>query len=147
MSLYLETKLEDLRLATPECLSDAPPFVDLAQAAVRCPTFEELGFCPQGLKCRFLSAHFTREGQDSSAGRLIVDDKRWEEAAGKDGRELNCPDQAVLRDLRSNRVCLSLTSRAFIVSSDHLLVFPSFPSQNPRRIFSASTASLLHRLR
>lgn len=49
-----------------------------------CPVFEAIGYCPLGLKCRWLGSHY-----DAAANRLVRDDARAQAAAQAGNFEVN----------------------------------------------------------
>lgn len=77
VELYLASKPAEIIFPSRGLYSEAFPFVTLDQTLkVRCPTFEELGFCPQGYKCRFLSAHYTMPVESEKVGTLLEDEEK-----------------------------------------------------------------------
>lgn len=87
---------------------DSAPYVTAEQLlAVRCPTYEELGFCPQGFKCRFLSAHYKKPVEPSTVGSLEVNEERKAAAEVRKGGpkgETNGLSATTLKQLSRKRV-------------------------------------------
>ncbi|KAK9371280.1 hypothetical protein V1509DRAFT_614180 [Lipomyces kononenkoae] len=59
-----------------------------------CPVFDAIGFCPSGLKCRWLHSHYIVE-----AGKLLVD----EDKKVKSGREINRIDRDTQNTLQKKK--------------------------------------------
>lgn len=108
VELYLSSKPEDFIIPTPGAYADSAPFVTAEQLlAVRCPTFEELGFCPQGYKCRFLAAHYTRPVAPATVGSLAVNEGRKAASEARKGGpkgETNGLSATTLKQLSRKRV-------------------------------------------
>lgn len=103
----------------PSAYLDSAPFISgSALLAVRCPTFEELGSCPQGFKCRFLSAHYARPAAPETVGTLVVDEERKPAADAQKGGptgEMNGLPSNTLFKLGRKKVrllCLPPSSRS-----------------------------------
>ncbi|CUM66221.1 uncharacterized protein PRCAT00003881001 [Priceomyces carsonii] len=62
-----------------EYLSQKPDDIDGI-----CPVFEAIGYCPAGLKCRWLKSHYNRETK-----KLVKDLKRAEKAKEEENYEVN----------------------------------------------------------
>lgn len=125
--LYLSTKPADLVFPDLSFFDTSTPFLVIPDnAKVYCPTFNELGFCPQGFKCRFLSAHITAplpkptsasageahlvggDGlEEKFAGKLVIDEEKKERIIKEEGgkwREKNWIRNDLQSQLRSNNV-------------------------------------------
>ncbi|KAK9249547.1 hypothetical protein V1506DRAFT_526292 [Lipomyces tetrasporus] len=59
-----------------------------------CPVFDAIGYCPSGLKCRWLHSHYLAE-----AGKVVVD----EEKKGTAGREINRIDRDTQNTLQKKK--------------------------------------------
>ncbi|KAG7665350.1 DUS3 [[Candida] subhashii] len=60
-----------------------------------CPVFKTIGYCPTGLKCRWLKSHYVKE-----TGFLIRDDERLEQSKQEKNYEVNKIDPEAKNQLR-----------------------------------------------
>ncbi|KAL7414904.1 hypothetical protein BDY24DRAFT_384976 [Mrakia frigida] len=118
LSLYFASKPADLPFPRRDWLSESAPFVQdpatttSSSSLIYCPTFEELGYCPQGFKCRYLSAHQLAPVAPETIGDLVVNEekKAAEEPKGLRG-ETNWVPAGIMKDMRSNRYAFPIADR------------------------------------
>jgi hypothetical protein len=113
LPIYLANKGPDIIFPPSSSLSSLPPYIHLDPSnlpPIVCPTFSEIGYCPQGFKCRFLAAHVTRKegAAEEDVGELVEEEggekrKRHEAKFGIRG-ERNWVDIAPVKALRQNSV-------------------------------------------
>jgi tRNA-dihydrouridine synthase 3 len=115
---YLQVKPADIHI--PESLFSSPPFVSSssltpqsdnwdyiisqcssASPTTRCPSFDELGECKHGYKCRFLGAHLQVVTVD---GVMRLDLKVDASKKTADPAEYNGVDTDLLKSLRKREV-------------------------------------------
>ena len=108
--MYFSTKPADMPFPRSNWLSETAPFVQPPADAspsslVHCPTFEELGFCPQGYKCRYLSSHQLAPVAPEEVGKLMVDEEKKAASTARGFRgEKNWIGSEAMKNLRTNRV-------------------------------------------
>lgn len=134
MKAYLAAKPKDIRFPQTSDLTDAPPFVtvsnedetmaDAAEPSIdwsaKCPVFEAVGECSQGLKCRFLGGH-ARKGENGEIALATDEEKKAREAIAQ--TEVNFVTGETLKAIRSKKVRVSLSrgclGSSFLVPSSY----------------------------
>ncbi|CED83060.1 Uncharacterized conserved protein [Phaffia rhodozyma] len=147
LPLYLASKPADLVFPEMSYVETSSPFLSIPDnATIYCPTFNELGFCPQGYKCRFLKAHITKPALSPTAekttetlnaetesleekfvGKLVFDEERKTQTEQEGGkwREKNWIRPDLQSQLRSNAYPFPI-SEAYLstLEGDHKLPKP-----------------------
>jgi tRNA-dihydrouridine synthase 3 len=126
---YLKTKPQDVHYDPTAQLNVEPPFVTQAEVvsagddvvgqrldtSTVCPVKRDLGWCPYGMKCRFLGGHLKRvEGESKGAenerygGWELTDHIEPPQKEGWKQGETNWQDHEVIRKLRFHGVSLNV---------------------------------------
>lgn len=144
MKAYLAAKPKDIRFPQTSDLTDTPPFVtipdedatmtDAAEPSIdwsaKCPVFEAVGECSQGLKCRFLGGH-ARRGENGEIVLIVDEERKAREIVAH--TEVNFVTGETLKAIRSKKV-----SRPSVIGGPLRSSFP-VPSSHSRRIFEGAS--------
>lgn len=132
MKAYLAAKPKDIRFPQTSDLTDTPPFVtapnedatmaDAAEPSIdwsaKCPVFEAVGECSQGLKCRFLGGH-ARKGENGEIVLIVDEERKAREIIAH--TEVNFVTGETLKAIRSKKVRRHLSLGVLFA---HLFQFP-----------------------
>ena len=126
---YFKTKPQDVHYDPTAQLNVEPPFVTQSEVvsagddvvgqrldtSTVCPVKRDLGWCPYGMKCRFLGGHLKRvEGESKGAenerygGWELTDHIEPPQKEGWKQGETNWQDHEVIRKLRFHGVSLTI---------------------------------------